>query len=83
MASLWKVDDAATQALMVEFYRNLWQEKLGTLDALRRAQSRDAPAVRPEVRLPPRRGRAVAVPGRRRGLPPYYWAAFTLAGDWR
>jgi CHAT domain-containing protein len=38
IASLWKVDDAATEALMVEFYRNLWEKKLGKLEALRQAQ---------------------------------------------
>src|SRR5262249_5248514 len=38
VASLWQVNDAVTQALMAEFYRNLWQRQLGPLDALRRAQ---------------------------------------------
>jgi CHAT domain-containing protein len=38
IASLWKVDDDATCALMVLFYRYLWQEKLPPIQALRRAQ---------------------------------------------
>jgi CHAT domain-containing protein len=35
---LWKVDDAATAALMGEFYRNLWERNLTPLESLRRAQ---------------------------------------------
>ena len=38
IASLWKVDDDATKTLMVEFYKNLWKEKMGKLAALRKAQ---------------------------------------------
>src|SRR5262249_52995003 len=38
IASLWKVDDGATQALMSLFYRNLWEKKLSPPEALRQAQ---------------------------------------------
>ena len=38
IASLWKVDDAATQALMTLFYCNLWEKKLDPAEALRQAQ---------------------------------------------
>jgi CHAT domain-containing protein len=38
VASLWKVDDDATQALMALFYANLWEKKLDPAEALRRAQ---------------------------------------------
>ena len=38
VASLWKVDDAATEALMALFYANLWEKKLDPAEALRQAQ---------------------------------------------
>jgi CHAT domain-containing protein len=38
IASLWKVDDAATRKLMRLFYSNLWERGLPAAEALRQAQ---------------------------------------------
>jgi len=90
VAGLWQVDDAATRQLMVLFYDNLWRKKMPKLEALRQAQLwmlKEGDAwMRKEgisrgmidVRVP--RERLAKEEGR---LPPYYWAAFALSGDWR
>src|SRR5262249_23974267 len=38
VASLWKVDDAATRKLMSLFYSNLWEQGMPAAEALRQAQ---------------------------------------------
>jgi CHAT domain-containing protein len=63
VASLWRVPDSATAALMQRFYRALLIERRAPADALRRAQQ----SVRAE----------------RRWAAPYYWAGFTLVGEWK
>ena len=87
VASLWKVDDAATQALMSEFYHNLWDRKLGKLEALRQAQLSLLRSYDPQ------RGELRGIGGKsiriessgadEQQLSPLYWAAFQLSGDWR
>jgi len=86
VTSLWKVPDRATQELMTRFYGNLWaKDRPGRVEAIRAAQlwmlnegaadpglKRGAAFDGPEI--------APAKDGR---LPPYYWAAFVLSGDWR
>jgi CHAT domain-containing protein len=82
VGSLWKVDDSATQILMTEFYRNLWEKKLNKLEALRQAQLAMLKRYSPgERRL---RGAEMVDEGQPpAGNSPYYWAAFVLSGDWR
>jgi CHAT domain-containing protein len=80
IASLWKIPDGATMPLMQRFYENLWGKKLSKLDALREAQI----WLLKEGRS---RGSAIEQPGAKKPassrLPPRYWAAFVLSGDWR
>ncbi|HEY0429807.1 MAG TPA: CHAT domain-containing protein [Pyrinomonadaceae bacterium] len=63
VASLWKVDDAATAEFMRRFYQKLLQKKLSAVAALRETQI--------EMKQIPR------------FLLPYFWAGFTLQGEWK
>jgi CHAT domain-containing protein len=83
VTSLWKVDEPATQVLMTEFYKNLWEKRLGRLDSLRAAQLAMLRQYNPkEQKL---RGLDLAEDNTmrpKRGSP-HYWSAFVLSGDWR
>lgn len=61
--SLWKVDDAATAALMENFYREMLREGKSPAAALRAAQ--------------------LNMLEQKRWQSPYYWAAFTMQGEWK
>ncbi len=85
VASLWKVDDAWTERLMTLFYRNALEKKQSYLEALRNAQldilhelrEHDRTVDGDDVRGTDAPGGPAAASS------PYYWAAFTLSGDWR
>jgi len=84
IASLWKVEIHATQTLMAEFYKNLWEKKLTKLEALRQAQLALLRNSRPLANAGP--VDTQKQPGTTREedrLPPFFWAAFVLSGDWR
>jgi tetratricopeptide (TPR) repeat protein/CHAT domain-containing protein len=91
VSSLWSVDDAATQTLMVEFYKRLWDKEhpMGKLEALRQAQlemlNHYDPKQQKLLDRSPDRGlaREAAVSDGSGRLSPKYWAAFVLSGDWR
>jgi CHAT domain-containing protein len=76
IASLWRVDDRATQVLMSEFYSNLWELKLGKLESLRAAQE----TMRRRYDPVAGRLRPADSDSNMESCPPYYWAAFILSG---
>jgi CHAT domain-containing protein len=85
LAGLWTVPDRATQSLMQRFYDNLWQKKMTRLEALRQAQLwmlREATKQPELVRGLETLDEPVDL-GSSSLLPPYYWAAIVLSGDWR
>jgi CHAT domain-containing protein len=70
---------------MQRFYENLWDKGLPKLEALRQAQLW---LMREGGRPGSTVARGVQAEGRESvdedgHLPPYYWAAFVLSGDWR
>ncbi len=87
ISSQWKVDDSATQTLMAEFYRNLWEEKLPQREALRQAQLSMLNRYDPAKQSLQSRGLKLVNPGQAEKasdrLQPFYWASFFLSGDWQ
>ena len=63
---------------MTRFYENLFKKNLGTLESLREAQLW-------MLKEGVTRGMVRADEGEEkpRRSPPFYWAAFSLSGDWR
>jgi CHAT domain-containing protein/tetratricopeptide (TPR) repeat protein len=85
VTSLWKVPDAATQALMTRLHSNLWQKKMAKAEALREAQLWLLKEGRRHPELALRSGLVRPEPKKNEAetVSPFYWAAFVLSGDWR
>jgi CHAT domain-containing protein len=99
VASLWKVDDAATTVLMEQLYTNLWSKKMTKLEALRQAQlpvlNNPGLVTARRAELAKQRGideKPDKLPQGGRVAPPdvqatrsnpAHWAAFVLSGDVR
>jgi CHAT domain-containing protein len=88
VASLWKVPDVQTQELMARFYDNLWAKKMPKLAALREAQIWLLHGGTAELAVAQSRGvggveHSAPTPDAGGRLPPQFWAAFELSGDWR
>ncbi len=91
IASLWKVPDQSTAALMALFYRNLWIQNLSPMESLRQAQLEiyKNPTKIPELakgfrgrfdEVPGSGGEAEIKPNKDGKAHPLLWAAFTLSG---
>ncbi len=94
VASLWKVPDQATAALMAEFYCDLWEKDMPPLEALRQAQLtiyRSTPARRAALAAGFRgtlkrvagSGEEAVKSGPDGKAHPWLWAGFTLSGPGR
>jgi CHAT domain-containing protein len=85
IASLWSVDDRATQALMSDFYRLAWDETsvVSKAEALRQAQLAMLRGTIADGKLRGLGKKDEKLPKGETRLPPLYWAAFVLSGDWR
>jgi CHAT domain-containing protein len=78
ITTLWSIPSGPTNTLMVDFYDNLWTKKMPRAEALRQAQLKMLrEGAKDFAKLSGRPEDA----GKR--LPPFFWGAFVLSGDWR
>jgi CHAT domain-containing protein/tetratricopeptide (TPR) repeat protein len=85
VASLWKVNDRATQQLMSDFYSIAWGPKaVSRAEALRQAQLAMlfGRTLDGKPRSAGKKAEKIDT-GKGGRVHPFYWAAFVLSGDWR
>lgn len=82
ITSLWDVESRTTRELMIRFYANLYHK-----DATKRASSRIEALRRAQLELLSMpefgRGGTDETTDQTSKLPPKFWAAWVLSGDWR
>ena len=93
IASLWKVPDQSTAALMALFYRNLWEKNLSPMESLRQAQleiyknpakiDELAKGFRGKFDVVSSKSEVEIKPSKDGTTHPLLWAAFTLSGPGR
>ena len=66
---------------MIDFYTNLWSKKMSRIEALRQAQLKMLREGQKFLKNSKSSDKNI-VPNNP-ALPPFYWAAFVLSGDWR
>jgi CHAT domain-containing protein len=98
LAGVWRTDESAMRAVVLEFYRNHWEKGMSRVEALREAQlriMREYDPKRGKLRSPEDETEAEESkdedseeekkPREKQTArqPPYFWAGFQLSGHWK
>ena len=83
LASLWQIDDEASAAITVDFYKNWHQNNLDKAKSLQQAQVNYIEKARRKAREARESVFTLEFRGKEnRKLHPYYWAGLQFYGDW-
>lgn len=85
IATLWEVDDRATQQIMSRFYKYYWEDGHSGVDALRLAQLDVLrnPALTRGVPTRTEKKTIDSPASTKRRSDPLYWGGLVISGDWR